>query len=361
LTYQLTAAAVGTTAILMVGVAGRQIAGKRVGLIAASLAALYPGFWQYERELLSEVVLLPLVALVLWLAYRYRDKPSLLTLLVLSGTCAILALGRAEQIALFVLLVVPLVIASSSVSWPRRLAWLGMSAITAIALIAPWALWNTARFREPVILSTGLGTTMVAGACDTTFSGDKLGHFDTPSCFYPHLKELEGKDRSEGDLRMRRVALDYSRDHATELPRVVAAREGRTFSLYRPFQEVRLASEWSGSPSWVGYVSTWMYWAMLPFAVAGVFLLRRQRIAVYPLLVEFVIVALVAAGTFGLIRYRAAIEVPFVILAAVALNRTWSYVHRRRSGVEVIDPPRPEPVNATQGASAGVAHARPPG
>lgn len=338
--YQFTAVAIGTLTVVLVGLAGRKIAGERVGLVAAALCAIYPGAWKYERELLSEVLLLPLIAIMLLLTYWYRDRPSLSRFLALSGVCTLLTLTRAEQTGLFVFLLVPLVLATRTVDWKRRVGWLAAGAGLAVLLVAPWAVFNTARFREPVILSTGLGTTMNAGTCDATFSGDLLGHYSADQCNYRHYGLLKDLDRSELDLHMRRVSLDYSRDHVTELPRVVAARVARTFSLYRPSQEVELGSQWNSTAPWVGYGWTYMYWVLLPFAVAGVVVLRRRRIPVYPLLVEFLIVAIAAATTFGLIRYRAASEVPLLILAAAGIDGAWTWLttRRRRQTVEDSEP-----------------------
>jgi hypothetical protein len=101
---------------------------------------------------------------------------------------------------------------------------------------------------------------------------------------------------------------------------VLLDREGRTAGIYRPFQEARLGARWSGTAEWVGYAWTFAYWVLLPLAVAGGVILRRRRIVLYPLLVEFAIVLISAAITFGLIRYRAAAEVPLLILSAVAID-----------------------------------------
>ncbi len=356
---QICAVIVGASAIPLVGLAGRKIAGERVALIAAALAAVYPGLWQYERVLLSEVVLMPLIALVLLLAYWYHERPSLRRIVLLSAVCALLSQARAEQLALFVLLVFPLVVLTRTLAWKRRIGWLAASAAVALLLFAPWATFNATRFKEPVLISTGLGGTMAAGACDATFSGDLLGHWDQrpvpemqadpESCVYPHLGELASLDRSESDLRMRRIALRYTRDHLRQLPKVIAAREGRTFSLYRPFQEVQLDSAWSMSATWVGYVWTAMYWVLAPLALAGAVLLRRRRVLLYPLLVEFVIVVLSAATTFGQIRYRAAAEIPLLILSAVALDRVWKWWSARSPVSEVLSNPTHEDVVTSVG------------
>jgi hypothetical protein len=223
------------------------------------------------------------------------------------------------------------VLATRGVAWRRRLGWLAASAAVAAVLLAPWTIYNATRFSEPVVLSTSLGPTMAAGACDTTFSGDLLGTFDSPSCVnpYTYAERLGGVDRSEVDLRFREIAIDYTREHLDRLPIVVLAREGRTFGIYRPFQEAQLVSDYGQSPLWVGYTSIFFYWALIPLGISGAVLLRRRKVALYPLLVEFIVVAIATAGTIGVMRYRVAAEVPLVILSAVALERVWEWWHTR--------------------------------
>jgi 4-amino-4-deoxy-L-arabinose transferase-like glycosyltransferase len=344
---QIFSAFVGVSVVPLIALAGRKIAGPRVGLVAAGMAAVYPGMWQYERELLSEVVLMPLLALVLYLVYRYKERPSLLGAIVLSATCALLSLARAEQVALFLLVVTPLVLGTRSIEVKRRVGRLAAAAVVAIVLFAPWAVYNTTRFEEPVVLSVGLGPTMSAGACEETLSGDLIGYYSN-NCNYRRIPFVRDLDRSEGDLKMRSLATDYTRDHRDQLPAVVLAREARTFGFFKPVQEVELGSEWSKSPEWVGYTWTVLYWLLLPLGVLGAVVVRRRRILLYPLLAEFVIVAVSAATTFGQIRYRAGAEVPLLILASVAVDALWRRWRRSASErVVTSDEPaavEPQPV-----------------
>ena len=61
---QLLAATIGTCTVGVVGLAGRRIAGDRVGLVSAAIAAVYSGLWLYERALLSETFLFLVIALI---------------------------------------------------------------------------------------------------------------------------------------------------------------------------------------------------------------------------------------------------------------------------------------------------------
>src|SRR5690606_16153169 len=44
---QFVAVLVGAVAVPLTGLAGRRVAGPRVGLVAAGIAAVYPGYWAY--------------------------------------------------------------------------------------------------------------------------------------------------------------------------------------------------------------------------------------------------------------------------------------------------------------------------
>ena len=68
---------IGAAGVAVTGYAGRSIAGRRVGLIAAFLVAVYPNLWMSDELGLSEALSPVLVALVLWSAYRFWKRPGL--------------------------------------------------------------------------------------------------------------------------------------------------------------------------------------------------------------------------------------------------------------------------------------------
>ena len=66
----------GGATSFMTGLAGRAAFGRRAGLIAAAIVAVYPNVWIYERELLSEPLAMLGVATTIWLAYRFLANPT---------------------------------------------------------------------------------------------------------------------------------------------------------------------------------------------------------------------------------------------------------------------------------------------
>ena len=56
-----------------------------------------------------------------------------------------------------------------------------MATTAGVAVIVPWAAYNTARFEEPVFLRTELGVTLRIANTPTTYRGEKLGYADYAS------------------------------------------------------------------------------------------------------------------------------------------------------------------------------------
>jgi 4-amino-4-deoxy-L-arabinose transferase-like glycosyltransferase len=325
LSHQLIACVVGCGTIVMTGLAGRAAFGKRAGVIAAGLAAFYPFVWLYEREVLSEPLAMFGVATTIWLAYRFRATPTTGLALCLGGSVGLMAMTRSELLSISVLLVAPLILSASRVTWGRRLGWLAMAGAACVALIAPWAIYNETRFERPVPLSNGLGSVMLQGNCAPVYHGARLG-FAEFGClaFVPNLDE----EPSVADAQYRDAALDFMRANKERVPVVMAARVGRTFGFYRPFQQMRLESNRS-THIWIIRLAFFAYWILLPLAVAGAVIARRRKIPIWPLLAFPAAVLLSILLTAGDVRYRAPAEIPLVLLAAFALDAAVGTRRRR--------------------------------
>jgi 4-amino-4-deoxy-L-arabinose transferase-like glycosyltransferase len=343
---QILACLIGTATVAIIGLVARRLAGDRAGLVAAGIAAVYPGLWIYERALLSEVILLLGIAVMLLLAYWFRDNPSGRGSAVLGGMCGLLAMIRSEQILVFLLLIIPLIIAVKAVDWRRRIVWVVLAAVTTAAVIAPWTIFNLNRFQRPVVLSNGFGAAAAGGNCDLTYFGSEIGYGDL-RCVPFYLKG----DQSVQDAEDTHIALTYAEHHLSRVPLVVFAREGRTFGYWNPFQEATFSAKYMGT--WVAVTRLGLigYWLLFVPAIVGGVVLRRRRVAIYPLLAFVVTSAVAVFPTIGDVRYRAAAEVPLVLLAAVAIDSLLPGTRRRRSVDGAAEQPE-QLENAPQVAAA---------
>jgi len=327
---QLFACLIGTATVVMIGLAGRELAGHSVGLIAAVIAALSPNFWLYERELMSETATLLGTAATLFLAYRFVNRPSRGRAVAVGLGCGLLAITHSEKLLLIGLLLVPLVLRAREVPRRRRLGWALLATAAAIVVVVPWVAYNTARFHEPVFLGTQLGVTVAVTNCDATYSGDHIG-FQDRRCADEARRtgRITGAlDSPTADRQYLSVGLDYARAHLARVPVVIAAREGRAWNFFQPFAQMRL-DRGRGTRLPVLQLGLLTYWLLLVPAVAGAVILRRRGTPVFPLMAFVVIVILAVAVTYGFTRFRASAEVPIALFAAVAIDAA---ARRMRSG-----------------------------
>jgi hypothetical protein len=210
----------------MTGLAGRAAFGHSAGLIAAGVAAVYPNVWLYERELMSEPLALLLVATCIWLSYRFHASPSSRLAFALGITIGSLAMTRADAIVLLLFLVVPLVVKARGTAWRRRVVWLVLAGVGCVLLLAPWVAYNVTAFEHPVLLSTGLGTTMLQGNCDPTYSGRLLGYYRGGLLEACAIEGTFSEDPTIADGQKRRAAIEYMNEHRARVPVVAAARIG---------------------------------------------------------------------------------------------------------------------------------------
>src|SRR5262249_34411222 len=92
--HKLASCLVGTAAVLVIALIARPVAGDAAMLIAGVLAATYANLWILDGILYSEGLFMLLVALVILVAYRWKDHPTLLLAALLGALIALAALVR---------------------------------------------------------------------------------------------------------------------------------------------------------------------------------------------------------------------------------------------------------------------------
>jgi Dolichyl-phosphate-mannose-protein mannosyltransferase len=327
---QVTGLIIGLLLIVVAGLVGRRYAGRRVGMVAAFLAALYPGFWVLEPQILSEPLGLLVVGVLMLVLAGLWEQPTVGRAALAGAVAGLLALVRSEQLMLLVIAVVPILLLNHRLTTRRRLACTGVAVVAAAVVIAPWTIHNMGRFEEPVVLSSNVGSTLLAGNCPpTTYSGQFMGHYSL-ECIDRLSARLTGLDRSQRDIEFRRVAFANMWDNVGRLPEIVAARYGRVTAVFRPSQTVAFAAVWLNNSTWAVWAWVASFWLVVPLAAYGCVVLRRRGAFQWPLVAPAVIVALVAAVAYGEPRYHTPADLGLVVLAAVALDRLLRRVRAQR-------------------------------
>jgi hypothetical protein len=193
------------------------------------------------------------------------------------------------------------------------LALAAVAMAVATLTISPWVVYNLARFERPVLLSNGDGGVLLGANCDETYYGSLIGSHEGRCTL------LEQQEPSVFNEAQRERAREYVFDHLDRLPVVVAARVGRMWGVFKPFQMADFAVG-ENTPRWVSHAGFAVSVMLIPAAVVGAIALRRRRVRVLPLLAPAIVVTVAAAAFYPRIRYRAPAEVGIVVLAAVAFE-----------------------------------------
>jgi 4-amino-4-deoxy-L-arabinose transferase-like glycosyltransferase len=307
--------ACGIASVALIGLIARRVAGNRVGLIAAGIAALYPNLWVSDGLVMSESVTLLTISLALLALLMWSAHPSMRLAVFVGVAAGLGTLARSEVLLLVpaaALLMWAIGRRSGQRTWPHA----AVAAGTAIAVLLPWVIFNLVRFDEPVLLTTNDGPVLLGANCDETYYGPAQGGWSL-FCVVNDPGTRPNEDPSTRSARQRREAVSYARHHVRELPSVVVKRVGRALDLFALDSMVHgdAGEERERWASWAGIVS---FWLLAPLAAFGAMKTRRRDRAV--LLIPVMIAAATTVLIYGGHRLRSTAEPSIVILAAIAIG-----------------------------------------
>ena len=340
---------IGTAVVTLTMMVAKRVApperANGVALIAGALAAVYPNLWLVDGVLFPEGLMALATLAVVYFAYRWRERPVVLFAVLMGATTALAALTRGEGLLLSVLVITPWIMLRRDIPWRRRLLQLTAAAVACIVVLAPWMLRNLRSFDDFVPLSTNGNELFVYANCDDTYSGSFLGFWQWDCQQRLRDQGIDGTgDEAAKSLFWREVGLDYARDNAGQLPKVLAARVLRQWDLFRPWQNADLAPV-EGRNRDAARLGLVMYYGLVASSVAGVVSLRRRQRPLLPLVAQVVSVTLTAAYAYGTTRFRVPAEPVLCILAAAGLWPVgqWMRRHLAARAREPQSDPDPDP------------------
>jgi 4-amino-4-deoxy-L-arabinose transferase-like glycosyltransferase len=321
---RLAVALFGAGTVLVIGFVGRAVAGDRVGLIAATIAAIYPNLWVNDGLLLTEAFAALTTALALLFAYRVLRRARWPDLLGFGAAVGLAMLTRSESVLLVPFLLLPVLFTALRSVGPRRMVALASIAVLGTGLVVgPWVGYNLSRFERPVFVTTGYGDGLIGANCEGSYYGSSLGLHDG-RC---GLGISTGEQSVDAELKRER-AVRYIRENLGRVPLVVAARVGYILSVYRPFRMADLQQS-EGRPEWVSLLGLATYWPLVLAAGFGIASLWSRKRTLLPLIAVVGTVLATAVVSWGLLRFRTPAEVSLVVLAAVGID---AVIRRRSAG-----------------------------
>ena len=179
-----------------------------------------------------------------------------------------------------------------------------------------------------MLLTTNEGTTWLGANCDESYHGRGTGGWNL-FCVVEEPSFTADEDPSVRSQRRRSLALEYATTHVGDLPRVVAARVGRTLDLYgvRDLIKGDIGEERPRLWAWAGVPAFWMLAVTAPFGAWRTN--KRQR---WLLLLPVATVAFTTIVFYGGHRIRSSAEPTLVLLAALAVVPLGERMLRRLGG-----------------------------
>jgi 4-amino-4-deoxy-L-arabinose transferase-like glycosyltransferase len=345
---QLAGAALGALAVLLLYLVARRIWGRRIGFVAAALAAVFPPLVLLGRDLVSETLFLPLLLAAVLCVLEFRRSGGALRWAAAAGTlCGLAALTRNTGIALILPVVLGVWTARPRLR-PRALLAPAVAVSCAALATAPWLLRDAAEFGRFVPLTTSGGIATAGTYNGASYrDGDSHGAWRDPQTVprFTHLFVTPGIDEAVADVRLRRAARDFAWGH----PAYVVETTG--WNLLRLFEiaggsvvddDGRVAADRGigsavSTPERIG-----IGLAAVLGAIGLLVIARSKRASRYrggppgipsgPMFLWLIpiLMILVAAPIAGLPRYRLPADPFLLLLGAVGLVWLWGRLRPHR-------------------------------
>ncbi len=328
---------IGTGVVAFVGLVARRVAPQKyrnpIALLAMFFASIYPNLWLVDGVMFPEGLMALCTTAAVYSAYRWKDsqqKSSQYRWAVATGALiALAALARGEGLLLTVLLIAPWIFLRRELSLRARAKNIVIAALACLIVLAPWFIRNTRSFEEVVPLSTNGNELFVYANCDEAYSGKFIGFwlFDCQEQLRREGIDATG-DETQKSLFWREKGFSYAKDHVGELPKVIAARVGRQWELFRPWQNTEFAPI-EGRNKNAARAGLFMYYGLAAAAIYGAYLIRKRRAGLLPLGALFINVTLTAIYAYGTTRFRVPAEPALCVLAAVGIFPLLSRIRKK--------------------------------
>jgi 4-amino-4-deoxy-L-arabinose transferase-like glycosyltransferase len=341
-------AILGALSVLLLYLIAKRIWGRRVGLVAAALAAVFPPLVLISRDLVSETLFIPLELGALLCVLNFRRSGGALRWTAAAGAlCGVAALTRNTGLALMLPVALGVWTARPLLK-PSSLASPLLAIACAVLAVTPWIVRDAGEFGRFVPITTSAGI-----AASGTYNGasyadsDAHGAWRNPQVVpgLTHFFTTPGLDEAEVDAELRQRASDFAWQHPGYVAEVSAWNLLRLFeidggSVVDASGQI-VADRGIGSATPTGERIGVAIVVIL--ALLGVVAIVRSkprgpdgppRIPRGPLFLWLVpiLMILIAAPIAGLPRYRLPADPFFLILAAIGLTSAWDRLRPQGNG-----------------------------
>lgn len=293
---------------------GRRLRSQGVGLLAATIACLYPYYVYIAGALYDTQTTSVLLLVVIYLAAVSRERPRVLVSAAQGCALGLLVLSRSITAVL-----VPIAVLWSF-RGTRRLLHAAVVGVVAVAVVAPWTVRNHIVTGEFIPVSVGGGREFLYGNSPlaTATSQSSIG-------LPPDLRNLKpGTGFAVSDRLYLARGLSYVKQDPGRAVRLYFA---KLVNLYRFYPSTQTENRFTTARTkWIAILS---YGPVFLLSLVGLVLERRRWRVYTPILATLAVFTLVYPVFTTNVRYRLPIDAYLILFCSVALARMASHVSPR--------------------------------
>ncbi|MDD5627444.1 MAG: glycosyltransferase family 39 protein [Elusimicrobia bacterium] len=309
----LTNCGLAAAALLFLALAGRELFGETVSLLAAAISACYPPFIYYAALPARETAILAASAAALWTLVRALARPGAAAFAWAGLAAAFCGLTNVTLLP-FALVLAP----AAVVLLRRRWLWSGVYLAAFLAVYSVWPLRNYIAFRAWIP-----GTTMTSGTIlfnylvvpqelGGTPEEERLRKED------PVFQAAAGMPREQAELHFRKASAAWIGSHPWAYLKLVAWRF--FWDEWRLWPRPQAAGDSYRKLRWVGLLTDgWL----IPLGLLGMLLARKVPRSLCLVLFVFAL-ALTHSLILTMLRYRLPIMPWMILFASLAVSRLWA-------------------------------------
>lgn len=328
-------AGLGAVAVGLIGVIALRLFGRRIAIVSAAFAAVFPPIIYVGASLDSESLLVPLMIAALAAIVEYRRTRKRWLLISAGVLTALSTLTHSDG----VILLLPFAVALWPPGglrvgrWRLSVSWslfkpLGVMLLVFAVVMSPWWIRNEVKFHSFVPVSTSLGNTLAGtynnGTKDRKHNrGVWIIPWDLPG--YYAIFHDPGENEVTQNSRATSKAVSFMEDHPVYVLDVIFWNTKRLLDL-GGFARSDQTAGWQGISKGANHVGVYALWLVALLAIYGCFTpaIRRGEkwIWLIPLLM-YLSVVYVQSDTP---RFRAPVDPFLMVLGAAGAVRAWDWV-----------------------------------
>ncbi len=324
LSVRLFLSCLGSGTCVLVYLFARDICGRRIGLLAGIIAAIYPNLFIYDGWLYSESLYTFLLLAFCYTLYLIQRTKQARWMMLSGFLAGLLALERPNGVIIPVLVVVwaVIVIWKAKTSWRVAASSAAIIALITVALVLPWTLRNYTLTHRLIPVATGDGTVLLGAYNDKVLSNTpSYGTWVGPTGAVPQIADRNYTSDTARDDAYKAYVSQWIRGHLNEMPYLLSLHIVKMWTPSTSEEDLpmnqfptRLSSQVT-----MDMINVMSYPIFL-LAALGLVVTRkwwRELLFIYLILIETVALCIYFYGSS---RFRAPIEPFLVILAAAAIG-----------------------------------------